>query len=123
MVAIDEYLAAARARLERVDPGDLDREIAAGAIVVDIRPPDQRERDGALEGALVIDRNVLEWRIAPSSRWRTVTLTRGQKVIVVCTDGYSSSLAAATLQELGVNGATDLIGGYRALIGITVEGG
>lgn len=123
MVTIDELLADARARLDRVDANDFESEVADGAIVVDIRPTEQRQRDGEFDGALVIDRNVLEWRLAPSSRWRTVTPETGQKVIIVCTDGYSSSLAAAALRELGVDGATDLVGGYRALMGIPVEGG
>ena len=123
MTTIDEMLAAARAKLDRVRPEDLADEMAGGAIVIDTRPVEERERDGQLEGAVVIDRNVLEWRVAPSSKWRAVEPEPGQRVIVVCTDGFSSSLAAANLQDLGVEGATDLIGGYRSLIGIEVEGG
>jgi rhodanese-related sulfurtransferase len=123
MTTVDELLAAARAELDRVRPADLDRAMAEGAILIDIRPVEERERDGTLEGAIIIDRNVLEWRIAPSSRWRTVEAAPGQRVIVVCSDGYQSSLAAATLRRLGVDGATDVVGGYRSLIGIEVEGG
>jgi rhodanese-related sulfurtransferase len=91
-------------------------ERAAGSLVVDIRPVDQRDRDGELPGALVIDRNVLEWRLAPSSPNRIVDLDRMQKVIVVCNEGYQSSLAAATLRQLRVDGATDLIGRYQAVL-------
>ena len=123
MTSIDDFLAAARARLDRVRADDLEREVAQGAILIDTRPFEERERDGALEGAIVIDRNVLEWRLAPSSKWRIDDIDPEARVIVVCTDGYSSSLGAANLQELGLENATDLIGGYRSLIGIHVEGG
>jgi rhodanese-related sulfurtransferase len=79
---------------------------------------DQRQRDGELPGALVIDRNVLEWRLAPSSPSRVVEVDRHQRVILVCNEGYCSSLAAATLQDLGIPGATDLIGGFQAWMAI-----
>jgi rhodanese-related sulfurtransferase len=123
MTTIDELLAAARAGLDRVQPQDLERATTDGALLIDLRPVEERERDGELVGAIVIDRNVLEWRLAPSSRWRIVDVEPDQRVIVVCTDGYQSSLAAANLQELGLNGATDIVGGYRGLIGLEVEGG
>jgi rhodanese-related sulfurtransferase len=123
MTTIDEMLAAARARLDRVRAEDLQRLVTEGAMLIDVRPVEERNRDGELEGAVVIDRNVLEWRLAPSSEWKIGEIEPGQRVIVVCTDGYQSSLAAATLQELGVEGATDVVGGYRALIGIEVDGG
>ena len=100
--------------MDRVAPVDLEREVAAGALLVDIRPIEQRDRDGELPGALVIDRNVLEWRLAPSSDAKVVDVEENQKVIVVCNQGFQSSLAAANLQKLGVDGATDLIGGYEA---------
>ena len=123
MTTIDELLAEARAKLDRVRAEDLSDEVATGAILIDARPIEERQRDGDLEGAIVIDRNVLEWRLAPSSENRIVDVEPEQRVIVVCTDGYQSSLAAANLQRLGLLGATDLIGGYRALIGEEVEGG
>jgi rhodanese-related sulfurtransferase len=88
--------------------------VAAGALVVDIRPVEQRRRDGDLPGALVIDRNVLEWRLDPTSPYRTLDVARDRRVIIVCDEGYSSSLAAATLQELGLPRATDLVGGFQA---------
>ena len=113
--AIDRILAEARAGLERVEAQDLEAEMAAGALVVDTRPVEQRERDGELPGALVVDRNVLEWRLDPTSPHRIPEATdAGRRVIVVCNEGYSSSLAAATLQQLGLERATDLAGGYQA---------
>ena len=112
---IDRILADARAGLERVEVQDLDAEMAAGALVVDTRPVAQRERDGELPGAVVVDRNVLEWRLDPTSPDRIPESTDvGRRVIVVCNEGYSSSLAAATLQQLGLHRATDLAGGYQA---------
>ncbi|MEX2650993.1 MAG: rhodanese-like domain-containing protein [Acidimicrobiia bacterium] len=115
-ISIDELLANARIGLARVEVGQLIYEMAAGALVIDLRPLEQRQRDGSLTGALVIDRNVLEWRLAPSSQSRLVDLDREQRVILVCNEGYSSSLAAASLQELGLPLATDLVGGFQALI-------
>jgi rhodanese-related sulfurtransferase len=114
-VRIDELLAKSRELLERVVPEDLFGLQQGGALVVDIRPEAQRRRDGVLPGALVIDRNVLEWRLAPSSPNRVAELAEGQKVIVVCNQGYSSSLAASTLRILGLSGATDMVGGFAAL--------
>ena len=113
--SIDELLAAARARLDRVEPSDLDGERAAGALVVDIRPLEQRERDGLLPGAIVIDRNVLEWRLDPSCAHRIPLATSHDlRIVIVCNEGYSSSLAAANLRDLGLHRATDLVGGFQA---------
>lgn len=113
MSAIAELLEACRRDLVRVHPRDLAAELAAGALVVDTRPVEQRERDGELPGAVVIDRNVLEWRLDPSSSDRIPQASPDLRVIVVCNEGYSSSLAAHTLVRLGIHGATDLIGGYQ----------
>lgn len=110
---IDELLAQARSKLDRVAPSDIESEVAAGTLIVDIRPVDQRERDGEMPGAIVIDRNVLEWRLDPRSEHRITEAQSGRRVIVVCNEGYSSSLAAATLRELGLD-ATDLEGGFQA---------
>ncbi|MDR3648201.1 MAG: rhodanese-like domain-containing protein [Acidimicrobiales bacterium] len=111
---IDELLADARSRLVRVQVEELAAAQAAGALVVDIRPKEQRRHDGDLLGAVVIDRNVLEWRLDPASPDRISEVTdHNRQIIVVCNEGYSSSLAAATLQELGLHRATDLIGGYQ----------
>jgi rhodanese-related sulfurtransferase len=113
--AIGELLDRARARLDRVGAADLAREQQAGALVVDIRPLEQRQRDGELPGALVIDRNVLEWRLDPTCPYRVPEATDpSRRIIIVCNEGYSSSLAAATLQGLGLRRATDLVGGYQA---------
>lgn len=113
---LDMLLVEARSRLARVDAAALEAEIKQGALLIDIRPIEQRERDGALPEALVIDRNVVEWRLAPTSAARTITLQDGQRAIIVCNEGYQSSLVAATLVELGVSGATDLVGGYQAYL-------
>lgn len=112
---IDELLGAARARLDRVPPGRLGAERAAGALVVDIRPAEQRHRDGELPGAIVIDRNVLEWRLDPTSPHHIPEVTtHDRRIVIVCNQGYSSSLAAATLRLLGLRRATDLVGGFQA---------
>lgn len=113
--AIDVLLESARAGLDRVEPEDLAAELTAGALVVDIRPVEQRDRDGALPGALVIDRNVLEWRLDPTCPHHVPEMTDpDRRVVIVCNQGYSSSLAAATLRRLGLTRATDLNGGFAA---------
>jgi len=115
MRTIDELVAEARVRLDRVSPTELAAEQAAGALVVDIRNAEQRQRDGELAGAAVIDRNVLEWRLDPACPHRMAEATGYDlRVIVVCNEGYSSSLAAAALQDLGLHRATDLEGGFQA---------
>lgn len=112
---IDGYLASARAHLDRVTPDALGAEVRAGAVVIDIRPSEQRERDGPLPGAVVVDRNVLEWRLDPTSPHRLPLASDADiRYVVVCNEGYSSSLAAATLRRLGLSRATDLVGGYQA---------
>ncbi|HEY8720714.1 rhodanese-like domain-containing protein [Pengzhenrongella sp.] len=113
--AIDALLEAARQGLDRVQPADLAAEIATGALVVDTRPVEQRQRDGDLPGAIVIDRNVLEWRLDPTCPDHAPEMTDpDRRVIVVCNQGFSSSLAAATLRRLGLRRATDLSGGFEA---------
>ena len=112
--SIDEVLAEARARIERVLAVDLAEEMAAGALVVDTRPLEQRVRDGELPGAVVIDRNVLEWRLDPASAWCIPETGYDRRVIVVCTEGYSSSLVAAGLVDLGLHRAADLVDGFEA---------
>lgn len=113
-VAVDVALGAARSRYDRVPPEALADEVAAGALVVDLRPEADRARDGELPGAVVVERIHLEWRIDPSSPDRLPEATPGRRVVLVCNEGYASSLAAAALLDLGVPGATDLVGGYRA---------
>ena len=113
--AVDGLLAEARAGLDRVHPHELADAVADGALVVDIRPVEQRRRDGDLPGAVVIDRNVLEWRLDPTCPHRIAEATDVDVwVVLVCNEGYGSSLAAATLRRLGLWRATDLVGGYQA---------
>ena len=113
--AIDKLLARTRGNLARVPAENLADEVAHGGIIIDIRPLEQRRRDGDLPGAIVVDRNVLEWRLDPSSPHRLPIATGADvRFIVVCNEGYSSSLAAATLQKLGLRSATDLVGGFQA---------
>jgi len=109
---IDQYLAAARSRLDRVDPADLDDAIASGDLLVDIRPEANRVAEGDMPGAIVMERNVLEWRLAPESPDRLPGIGPDQRVILVCNDAYASSLAATVLLDLG-RPATDLVGGFR----------
>ena len=117
--AIAALLARCRRRLDRVQPRDLADECARGALVVDIRPLEQRS-EGALPGAVVIDRNVLEWRLDPTSPYRIAEAADPERrVIVVCNEGFSSSLAAYTLQQRELRRATDLDGGYRAWLRLT----
>ncbi len=111
-VSIEMLLAEARKSLIRLDPTEAHRAAASGAILVDIRPLEQRERDGTIPGALVIDRNVLEWRLAPGSDFSEPSVDSRQQVLIICNEGYSSSLAAATLRLLGRD-ATDVIGGFQ----------
>jgi rhodanese-related sulfurtransferase len=113
--AIDSLLVAARRDLVRVQPADLADEQVSGALVVDIRPCEQRQRDGDLPGAIVVDRNVLEWRLDPSCPHHLPEMKAAdRRIILVCNEGYSSSLAAATLRQLGLLHATDLVGGFQA---------
>jgi rhodanese-related sulfurtransferase len=113
-VNIDGMLASARAGLVRLSPAEADAERRAGAMVVDIRPAANRVAEGEIPGAVVVERIVLEWRLDPGSEWRLPGVEADTMVIVVCNEGYSSSLAASDLRRLGVRRATDLIGGYRA---------
>jgi len=114
VATIDDYLEAARSRLDRVHPANLDTEVEKGALLIDIRPEADRDAYGTMPGAIVIDRNVLEWRLAPSSEARTIDLDEGQRVILFCNDSYQSSLSAAVLQDLEIKSATDLVGGFNA---------
>jgi rhodanese-related sulfurtransferase len=112
---VDELLAAARARLRRVNPREAAAAVARGALLVDTRPLQSRQSEGAIPGALLIERNHLEWRLDPASDARIPeAVGYDVEVIVVCSEGYSSSLAAASLQDLGLHRATDLDGGFQA---------
>ena len=122
---VDHLLVRARdAIAPRPGPADLDAVWAAGGLVVDIRPVDLRDRDGLLPGALVVDRNVLEWRLDPTGEWRLPEVTGpDQQVVLFCDESYASSLAAATLREVGLRRATDLDGGYQAWLRFRAEAG
>jgi rhodanese-related sulfurtransferase len=117
---IDRLLERARSGLDRVSPGRLADEVAAGALVVDIRPVEQRQRDGDLPGAVVVDRNVLEWRLDPTCphRLRSLAVDADSRIDLVCNEGYSSSLAAATLRSLGLRRATDLVDGFQGWLAL-----
>ena len=121
---VDELLARARAGLRRVGPEEARAAIRSGALLVDIRSEVQREADGVVPGALFFPRNVLEWRLDPASGHADPRVPGlHAEVIVMCNEGYQSSLAAATLQELGFARATDLDGGFQAwrAAGLPVE--
>jgi len=112
----DQLLREARAALpRRPSPAEAHAAQAQGALLIDIRGDDQRRAGGLIPGALVLPRNALEWRCDPASRWRHPALTgRDQRLILICQEGFGSSLAAAALQKLGLANATDLDGGFAA---------
>jgi rhodanese-related sulfurtransferase len=115
-MSVDDLLARARAGLDRVDPRRAARELEEeDALLIDTRSETQRANDGVVPGALYFPRNVLEWRCDPESDARDPRVgDLDRRVIVMCDAGYASSLAAATLQELGFRRATDLDGGFQA---------
>ena len=111
---IDELLADARARIDRIGPLEAATRVAGGALLVDIRPAAQRAVEGSVPGALVVERNVLEWRFDPASDHRLPEATGYDvEVIVLCSEGYTSSLAADALRSLGLRRATDVVGGFH----------
>ncbi|MEV8315675.1 rhodanese-like domain-containing protein [Streptomyces sp. NPDC059900] len=114
-VGIDELLERVRLDLDRVTPREA-RDIAdAGGLLVDIRYAALRERDGLIPGALVVERNELEWRLDPQGSHRAAeAVSHDLRVVVVCNEGYASSLAAVSLRQLGLRHATDLVGGFQA---------
>lgn len=113
-IGVDELLAAARSELRRLSPRDALTAASAGAALVDIRSESQRARDGRIPGAAFVPRNVLEWRLDPGSRNADPDLAQpGRAVVLICAEGYQSSLAAATLRRFGVD-ATDVVGGFDA---------
>ncbi|TVT17995.1 rhodanese-like domain-containing protein, partial [Amycolatopsis rhizosphaerae] len=113
-MSAEELLAAARSTLDRVGPAEAGRMQAAGALVVDIRPERFRAGEGEIPGSLPIERIHLEWRLDPTGAHRIPQVRADRPVIVVCNEGYASSLAAADLKRLGLPLATDLVGGFRA---------
>ena len=112
---ISEVLEQARSRLGRLEPAQAWAAMRDGALLVDIRPQAQRDAEGEVPGALVIERNVLEWRLDPASEARLPEAgSYDLRVIVMCSAGYTSSLAAASLQDLGLSAAADVAGGFQA---------
>ncbi|GAA2610071.1 rhodanese-like domain-containing protein [Streptomyces roseoviolaceus] len=115
-VGIDELLERVRAGYERIEPRQAYEAAEAGdALLVDIRYAALRERDGLIPGALVVERNELEWRLDPQGSHRAAEATsHSLRVVVICNEGYASSLAAQSLHQLGLHRATDLVGGFQA---------
>jgi rhodanese-related sulfurtransferase len=111
--SVDDLLASARGSLERLEPLEAYARVTTGALIVDIRPAWQRESDGEIPGSVIVERNHLEWRLHPASGANLPQATDGQEWIVVCTEGYTSSLAAAALVSLGL-AASDIVGGIHA---------
>jgi rhodanese-related sulfurtransferase len=120
---VDDLLKAARARLDRVDPAAAYAESEAGALIVDTRCAEARYAAGVIPGSVHVPLSVLYWRLDPTSGDATALSDRDHRIILVCADGYSSSLAAATMRDLGFNRATDLDGGFNGWLaaGLPVE--
>ena len=119
MTTIDRLLADARSGLDRLEPAQAAEAMSRGALLIDTRPSEQRRRDGLVPGAIIVERNVLEWRLDPTCPYRIRELADPADyphLILMCNEGYSSSLAAATLQRLGVRRVTDVIGGFQAWV-------
>ncbi|WP_246103499.1 rhodanese-like domain-containing protein [Streptomyces piniterrae] len=115
MSAVDALLARARSELVRLDPREAAELQKAGGLLVDIRYAELRERDGTIPGALIVERNELEWRLDPTGEHRAPEATHHDlPVVVICNEGYASSLAAVSLRQLGLHRATDLTGGFQA---------
>jgi rhodanese-related sulfurtransferase len=124
MPTIDELVAAARSRIDRLSPMDARAEVEAGALMVDTRCGEARAAKGLIPGSVHVPLSVLYWRLDPTSGHDDKALSdRERRIILVCADGYSSSLAAATLRDLGFSRATDLDGGFTswAAAGLPVE--
>ncbi|GAA1294840.1 rhodanese-like domain-containing protein [Streptomyces sanglieri] len=123
-IGIDELLEQVRAGYVRFGPQETTAAAADGALLVDIRYAELRERDGLIPGALVIERNELEWRLDPRGSHRAPqAVSHDLRIVVICNEGYASSLAVASLRQLGLHRATDLIGGFQAwrAAGLPVE--
>ncbi|RPK64425.1 molybdopterin biosynthesis protein MoeB [Streptomyces sp. ADI95-17] len=123
-IGIDELLEQVRAGYVRVGPQETSAAAADGALLVDIRYAELRERDGLIPGALVVERNELEWRLDPRGSHRAPqAVSHDLRIVVICNEGYASSLAVASLRQLGLHRATDLIGGFQAwrAAGLPVE--
>ena len=114
-LTVDDLLTSARQRIQRLDPHETAAACRRGALLIDIRPTIQRRWEGEVPGALVVERNVLEWRVDPASAHRLAQITdHDREIVVMCSEGYASSLVAATLVDLGFTSAADLAGGFQA---------
>jgi len=112
---IEELLAASRERLVRLQPHEAFAELSGGGVLIDIRPASQRADEGEIPGSAIVERNHLEWRLDPTCDARLPWVTGyDHRIMVICQDGYTSSLAAAALHDLGLHRATDVIGGFHA---------
>jgi rhodanese-related sulfurtransferase len=123
LTTVEELLAEARAGIDRLSPAEAHEAAQAGDLLIDIRPLEQRRRDGLVPGATVVDRNVLEWRLDPDGEHRNPGLARrDRRIILICDEGYQSSLAAATLRRFGLQ-SCDVIGGVQewAAAGLPLE--
>ena len=121
---IGALLEASRARIDRLDPGAALQAAASGALIVDTRCADARRTSGVIPGSVHVPLSVLFWRLDPTSGHDDKRLSdRARQVVLVCADGYSSSLAAATLRDLGFDRATDVVGGFNGWVaaGLPVE--
>jgi rhodanese-related sulfurtransferase len=113
--SVADHLAAVRTRLHRLEPAQAAAAVRAGALLVDTRYGALRDRDGTIPGAVIVERNELEWRLDPGGDHRVAeAVSHDLTVIVFCNEGFASSLAAAALHDLGLHRATDLIGGFHA---------
>ena len=124
-LSADEFLDEARAELDRVDPRRAAELQAGGGLIVDIRPVTNRSAEGEIPGSVPVERIVLEWRLDPNGAHRIDGFDADTPVVVVCNEGYASSLAARDLRRLGLRNATDLVGGFRgwAKAGLPVSAG
>lgn len=111
---VDHLVAESRQQLDRVAPHQALEMQQRGGLIIDIRPQSNRLTEGEIPGALTVERIVLEWRLDPAGGHRLAEVNPEREVVLVCNEGYASSLAAAQARELGLNRATDLIGGFRA---------
>jgi rhodanese-related sulfurtransferase len=115
---VDELLALARQRIERVAPADLEAEMASGTLVVDLRPQADRDADGEIPGAVPVEMIHLHWRLDPTSPHRLPGVHTDTRAVLVCNEGYASSLAAASVRDLGLRDCADLEGGARAWLAL-----
>lgn len=113
LTTVEELLAEAQAELDRLTPAEAHAATREGDLLIDIRPLEQRRRDGLVPSSTIVARNVLEWRLDPSGAHRNPNLARlDRRIILICDEGYQSSLAAVTLLRFGLD-ATDVIGGVQ----------